>query len=125
MLIDTDVLIWCLRGNKKAAKAIDSLEHRMISDITRMELIIGCKNKAEISLLKRFLSDGGFRTTALTPEISTRATIYLEDWHLSHSIGLPDALIAATAALLGQELLTANWKHFHCIPGLQLKRFHP
>ncbi|MFT3989897.1 MAG: type II toxin-antitoxin system VapC family toxin [Luteolibacter sp.] len=125
MLIDTDVLIWCLRGNEKALKALNLLDQRFISDITRMELIIGCKHKTEITLIKRFLVEGKFRVVPLSVEISTRATIYLEDWHLSHSIGLPDALIAATASVLGQELFTANHKHFRCIPGLQLKRFLP
>ncbi|MFT4176278.1 MAG: type II toxin-antitoxin system VapC family toxin [Luteolibacter sp.] len=125
MLIDTDVLIWCLRGNEKAAKALNLLHQRWISDITRMELIVGCKNKTEITLLKRFLSDGKFRIIPISSEIGTRATIYLEDWHLSHSLGLPDALIAATAALHGQQLFTANYKHFRCIPGLELKRFSP
>lgn len=125
MLIDTDVIIWCLRGNGKAAKTINSREERLISDITRMELIVGCKNKSELILLKRFLTDGKFRIIPLSAEIGTRATIYLEEWHLSHSIGLPDAMIAATAALLGQELLTANHKHFRFIPGLQLKPFTP
>lgn len=125
MLIDTDVLIWCLRGNAKAVKTLAALDHRAISDVTRMELFVGCKNKNEILLLKQFLADGKFRIIPLNAEISTRAVIYLEDWHLSHTVGLPDSLIAATAALSGLELLTGNWKHFRCLPTLQIKRFHP
>jgi hypothetical protein len=125
MVIDTDVLIWCLRGNPKAISAIEGLETRLISPITRMELILGCRDKNEITLLKRFFADGGFRIIPLSQEIGNRADLYLEEKHLAHGIGLPDALIAASASLLGQTLFTANAKHFRCISELQLKRFTP
>lgn len=125
MLIDTDVLIWCLRGNPKAIKAIDGLENRLISQITRMELILGCRNKTKITLLKRFLVEGGFRVIALGREIGSRAYLYLEEKHLSLGVGLPDALIAATASLQGLPLFTANAKYFRCFTGIQVKRFTP
>jgi predicted nucleic acid-binding protein len=125
MLIDTDILIWCLRGNPKAVKAIDGLQDRLVSQITRMELILGCRSKNEITLLKRFLVDGGFRVIALSQEIGSRADLYLEERHLSHGVGLPDALIAATASLQGQPLFTANAKHFRCFTDIQVKRFTP
>ena len=60
MLIDTDVMIWCLRGHAKALKTMEKVQHRLISQITRMELTIGCRNKREIILLKRFLDEGDF-----------------------------------------------------------------
>lgn len=125
MVIDTDVLIWCLRGNPKAIKAIDGLETRLISQITRMELILGCRDKTEIALLKRFLVDGAFRVIPLSQEIGNRADLYLEEKHLSHGVGLPDALIAASASLQGQALFTGNAKHFRGFSELQLKRFTP
>jgi predicted nucleic acid-binding protein len=125
MLIDTDVLIWCLRGNPKAIKTIDGLENRLISQITRMELIVGCRNKTEITLLKRFLVEGGFRVIALSQEIGSRADLYLEEKHLTHGVGLPDALIAATASLQGQPLFTTNAKHFRCFSDIEVKRFIP
>ncbi len=125
MLIDTDVLVWCLRGDQKAVKAIDALTHRIISQITRMELICGCRDKKEINLLKRFLADGAFQVIPLSQEIGNRADLYLEEKHLSYGVGLPDALIAATASLQGQPLLTANAKHFRCFSDIQITRFFP
>ncbi len=44
-LVDTDVLIWYLRGNEKAYKLIHSLNHFCISSITYMELVQGMRNK--------------------------------------------------------------------------------
>ncbi len=125
MLIDTDVLIWCLRGHPKAVKSINELENRQISHITRMELVIGCRDKREILLLKRFLADGDFKVIPLSQEIGHRADIFLEEKHLSHGVGLADAMIAASASLTGQSLFTANFKHFRCFPNLHLKRFTP
>jgi predicted nucleic acid-binding protein len=125
MLIDTDVLIWCLRGNHKAATIIATLPKRVISQITRMELMIGCRNKSEISLLKRFLAEEGFQVIPLTPEIGIRADLWLEEKNLSHGIGLADSLIAATASSLGLPLLTGNAKHFRYFAELQVKKFTP
>jgi len=38
--------------------------------------------------------------------------------HLSHNLGLVDALIAAAALSLGAPLCTFNVKHFRAVPGL-------
>jgi predicted nucleic acid-binding protein len=125
MLIDTDVLIWCLRGNKRALRSIELTQERFISQVTRMELIAGCRNKLEITLLKRFLTDLGFKVIPLREEIGSRADLFLEEKHLSHGVGLADALIAATASLQGLSLLTGNTKHFRCFPSIVVKRFTP
>ena len=125
MLIDTDVLIWCLRGHLRAIQAIDQLSLRLISQVSRTELICGCRDKKEILLLKQFLADGGFKVISLSQEIGNRADFHLEEKRLSHGVGLPDALIAATASLHGQQFFTANAKHFRCFSNLELKRFIP
>jgi predicted nucleic acid-binding protein len=58
----------------------------------------------------------------LDETISIRATQYVSDFALSHSM---DALLAGTAVENGGELLTANTKHFECIMGLTLMKFVP
>jgi predicted nucleic acid-binding protein len=123
MLIDTDVLIWCLRGNAKALKAVESLRDRSISQVTRMELVVGCRSKTEIRLLKRFLVDISINMIPISAEIGGRADVFLEEKHLSHGVGLADALIAATATIQGLPILTGNIKHFRCFPSIVAKRF--
>jgi hypothetical protein len=125
MLIDTDVMVWCLRGNSKAVKALSSMGHRMISQITRMELVVGCRSKSEITLLRRFLAEENFHVSPLTHEIGIRADLWLEQKNLSHGVGVADSLIAATASTLGLPLLTGNAKHFRCFDQLEVKKFTP
>ena len=52
MLFDTDVLIWALRGSKKAAKEIDNDENRFISAVNYMELMQGARSRQEQTLIK-------------------------------------------------------------------------
>jgi hypothetical protein len=45
--------------------------------------------------------------------------------HLSHSLGLLDAVIAATAIGAGASLCTFNVKHFRAVPGLVTVQPYP
>lgn len=125
MIFDTDVLIFFLRGNMKAARAVDIEEGRCISLVTYMELLQGSRNKQETHAIKAFLKDFGFSTLPLTENIGHRASIYVEEYALTHSIGVADALVAATAVEATEVLLSANTKLFKCVKELQLKQFRP
>lgn len=48
----------------------------------------------------------------------TRALSDFTTYHLSHSLGLLDALIAACAVGRGAMLCTFNIKHYRVVPGL-------
>jgi len=54
-VIDSDVLIWYLRGNKNAKDLVDKNIPFTISAITYMELIQGMKDKRELSLFKKYM----------------------------------------------------------------------
>jgi Predicted nucleic acid-binding protein, contains PIN domain len=125
MLIDTDVLIWNLRGNQKAADLLDRSAGFKISAVTYMELIQGMRDKAELSVLRRSLKYWDAHVQPLDSEISARAMFLMEAYCLSHGLQLADALIAATTTSLGTTLLTANDKHYRMIDGLDLQVFRP
>lgn len=55
MLIDTDVLIWYMRGNEKAYQAIENSNNFFISVVTYMELVQGLRNKKELNHLRKAL----------------------------------------------------------------------
>lgn len=125
MLIDTDVLIWVLRGSAKAAKAVDDADARAISVVTYMELLQGARDKAEVRAIKSFLADMKFALLPLTENIGHRASIYMEEYGLSVAMSMADALIAATAVEANQPLITGNDKHYKAVKELDIKRFRP
>lgn len=125
MLIDSDVVIWVLRRQLRAVAAVEALEDRRISVITYMEVVRGARDKREVCEFRDLLGDHGFHVLPLTENIGHRASIYVEEHALSVAMGIPDALIAATAVEYALPLFTGNTKHYRVIPGLDLQRFRP
>lgn len=125
MIIDTDVLIWYLRGNEKAKKAVENLIPFSISVVTYMEIIQGMKNKEEFKLFQKQMLNWNTKIIQIEQEISSRAMFYVQEYALSHTMMLADALIAATVVQNGETLLTANDKHYKFIPTLEYKKFNP
>ena len=123
MIIDTDVLIWYLRGNEKAFQLIENLEDFSISVITYMELVQGMRNKKELNNLRQALHTWNAKILYISEEISAKAMFAVEQHFLSHSLQLGDALIGATAVVYGLPLLTGNDKHYKTMKEIQIKRF--
>ncbi|NQU39149.1 MAG: type II toxin-antitoxin system VapC family toxin [Lentisphaerae bacterium] len=125
MIFDTDIFIWIQRGNPKAARLVEREQERFISAQTYLELLQGAANKLQHEYTKQFLKDFGFRTIPLSGNIGHRATVYIEEYSLSHGLRAGDALIAATAAESNLVLCSSNSKHFKPIRDLKLKAFNP
>jgi predicted nucleic acid-binding protein len=125
MLIDTDVLIWYMRGNRKAFKAVEALGEFSISVVTYIELVQGLRNKAELNTLKNFLQAKSTAILHVTDSISATAMFLVEQYHSGFSLELADALIAATALDRGLPLFTGNARHYRAVKNLVLKRFEP
>ena len=119
-LFDSTVLIAHLRG----VPAASDLLRRAAGD-----------GEARCSVLSRVEIEGGMRSaerasvgllfSALTLEpvtdvVATRAASFLRRFRRSHEgIDIVDYVIAATADVLGYDLLTLNVKHFPMIKGLR------
>ena len=125
MIIDTDVFIWYMRGNKKAYAIIERQRVFFISVISLMELVQGMRNKKELTELRRSLRDWNAKVLYITEEISAKALFYMERHYLSHSLRIADALIGATAVVSGLPLLTGNDKHYRIIKEIDVRSFHP
>lgn len=123
MLVDTDVIIWLFRGNKKAAARLNKCDSVELSAVSYMELVQGMRNNNEFRLLRETIYKRQWRVLPLSENISHRATILIETYALSNGLALADALIAATAIEIGQELLTANVKHYKVLPDIKLQQF--
>ena len=66
LLVDTDVLIWLLRGRSSAKAAVEACPSVELSAITYMELSQGVRSKAELQLLRRTVRRSGWRILPLT-----------------------------------------------------------
>lgn len=125
VLVDTDVLIWYMRGNQKAKKVIDKGGAFYISSVNYMELLQGIRNREELGSLRHFLNQRQIQMVHVSEEISQKALNYMEEYALGHNLRMADAMIAATALILGVTLVTANSKHYLPIKGIQINQFRP
>lgn len=125
MLVDTDVLIWYMRGSPKAAAFLADLRSFSLSAVTYIELVQGMRNKQELFALRRALSAWRSPVLLITEAISSRAVGYVEQHFLSHSLRLADALLAATAVEQALPLATANARHYEPVAELSIHRFFP
>jgi len=125
MLIDTDVLIWYIKGNSKALDQIEKNKNFSISVVTYMELVQGMKNRQELNELRKALKSWNTKIIYISEEISSKAMFYVEQHYLSYSVKIADALVGATAVAYGYPLLTGNDKHYKVIKEISLKKFRP
>lgn len=123
MIFDSDVLIWAFRGKDSASQLLLSAQSISISAVTYMELIQGVLNKQELLQIKKFLKIFDMKILDITPEITHRAMEYVENYALSDSMELADALIAATAVENSEPLCTANIKHYKYVSELHMEAF--
>ena len=124
MLVDTDVIIWYMRGNPKAYELLNNNKGFKISVVTYIELVQGMRNKQELALLRKALKHWQTKIIYLTEEVSAKAMFYVEQYNLSHSVQLADSLIGATAVAHSECLVTSNVKHYKMIKAINLSQFN-
>lgn len=120
-LIDTDILIDVGRGITGAVACLNTLQSTSAlatSVITEMELVVGCRNSAELRTVENFLAQ--FQVVKMNETISDKAVELLKTYRLSHGLLIADAFIAATAIVLDWPFITKNQKDYRFIPGLNL-----
>jgi len=125
VIFDTDILIWCFRGNRRALEMIGSEQERAVSIVSFMELVQGARSLVELREMRRFLRDNAFRILPLDEAMSHLAASLMEAHALRGGLQVADAFIAATARETGEILATGNLRHFRAIAGLRLKTFRP
>lgn len=112
--IDSDILIWHLRGDIKALKFFEVMRSRR-----EYELWIGAMQRAEVVFFMRegeedstmyFLSQ--FTTAPVTGDIIDVAGRLYRLWNPSHGTDINDAILAATVQNTGGKLYCLNKKHY-------------
>lgn len=120
-LVDTDILIDIGRGVQEAIdilKNIQSHDALVISVITQLELMIGCRNKSELRKLDKFVKQ--VQIIKLNEAISDKSVELLRLYRLSHGLLIADGLIAATALTLNLPFISKNQRDYKFISDLNL-----
>jgi hypothetical protein len=119
ILVDTDILIKVYRGDSKLRKILDSNQNNLaVSVITWFELMGGLKTRQRIIDLNKQMK--AFTVIHLSEKISIKSLSLYQKYLRNKKIGLPDALIAATAIIHNLELLTDNRQDYDFINEMKL-----
>jgi predicted nucleic acid-binding protein len=123
-LADTDILIDFQRGFPANHAWFKSLAvSPSIPGFVAMELVQAARNGRELQDSLKLIAKAN---VVWLPERDCAVALSLfATYHLSHGLGMNDALIAATALSLGADLCTFNVKHYSCIPGLRTVQPYP
>ncbi|HEY4348591.1 MAG TPA: type II toxin-antitoxin system VapC family toxin [Gaiellaceae bacterium] len=120
-LLDTTVAVDHLRGDQDAVDLLRGLvendEDLAASEVVRFELVAGVRDD-ELQALEQFFV--AISWVPVGEDVARAAGELGRKYRRAHG-GIDDAdyLIAATALLLGADLLTTNVRHFPMLPGLQ------
>jgi predicted nucleic acid-binding protein len=119
-LFDTSILIEHLRGTTPATelfRAAAREREASASVLSRVEIegTMRSHERAEVARLFALL-----RLEPVSNSIAVRAGEYLRQYRRSHTgVGTVDFVIAATADVMGAELVTLNVRHFPMFRGLK------
>jgi predicted nucleic acid-binding protein len=122
--LDADVLVDIQRGHPPAVAWFDSLTVAPhVPGLVIMELIQHAHNKQQVTEALELVED----LPVVWPSEAdcSRTLADFTAYHLSHRLGLLDALIAACAIGRGATLCTFNVKHYRVIAGLQTEQPYP
>lgn len=116
-LVDTDVLIDIQRGHPPALAWFAGLaELPAVPGFVVMELLQDARSAREVRQVLRLVAP--LPIVWPTEVDCARALSDFTAYHLSHGLGLLDALIAACAVGQSASLYTFNVKHYRIVPGL-------
>ncbi len=121
--IDSDLLIWHLRGERKALNLLKRLR-----DKKQFELWTGALQHAEVVFFMRpeeesdtFLFLAQFKTAPIDQEIIDRAGEFYRKWNPRNGTDFNDAILAATVVQTGGTIYTLNTEHYP-MPELVVQR---
>lgn len=122
ILMDTDVIIWILRGNEAVSSAFrqivsDAGGQVYVTPVQSAEIYAGIREMEELKV-ERFFSSLHF--TIIDKDAGRLAGAFIKQYGKSHNVTLADALVAACSRINNLKLWTMNKKHY---PMLQEDEF--
>lgn len=121
-LIDSDIIVWCLRGRKDVKELLEELQESAVpacSSISIVEVQLGVI-KGEEEKTSKFLNS--LEVYSVGREIANLAGEYIREYKKKGiTLEIPDAIVGATCLLHDLVLVSYNIKHY---PFKELK-FYP
>jgi predicted nucleic acid-binding protein len=116
-LLDSDIIIDIQRGYAPAFEWFSTLEELpSIPGLVIMELVQDALNSKQVQRVLKLVAP--LPIVWPTETDCARALSDFTAYHLSHNLGLLDALIAACAVGRSATLCTFNLKHYQVVTGL-------
>ena len=112
-LLDSDIIIWCLRGEKRSIDLVRKIQDERVPAccaLSVIEIMLGAK-KSEEKVTGAFLD--ALYVYAVDKGIASLAAKYIRDYKSKgQTLDFVDASIAATCSINKLVLVTYNVKHF-------------
>jgi predicted nucleic acid-binding protein len=112
-LLDSDVIIWCLRGRRDTVQLVEGLQRESVphcSALSVIEVEVGMKIGEE-KTTRAFL--GALRIEPVDGNVAQLVASYMRQYRRrGTTLDLVDASIAATCVVRGLLLVTYNVKHY-------------
>jgi len=112
--IDSDILIWHLRGERRALNLLKRLR-----DDEQFDLWIGAMQRAEVVFFMRPAEESStllflaqFQTASVDQQIIDKAGEFYRKWNPCNGTDVNDAILAATVLRTGGQIYTLNSKHY-------------
>jgi predicted nucleic acid-binding protein len=121
--VDSDVLIWHLRGERKALRFLQRLRASEENELwtgamQRAEIVFFMKPEEETATL---LLLSQLKTASVDQRIIDAAAALYRRWQPSHGLDINDAILAATVMQTGGQIFCLNTRHYP-MPGLLVKK---
>lgn len=112
-LLDSDIIIWCLRGRKETIELVKKIQDEGIPAccaLSVIEIMLGAKKREE-KTTQAFLD--ALDVYAVDKNVANLAAKYIRDYKpKGQTLDFVDASIAATCLINKLVLVTYNAKHF-------------
>lgn len=112
-LIDTDIIIWVLRGNTQYEEFLQDIKDKGSLSVSTVTIAEIYKNvfPSEIVKTESFLNE--LQTWDVSPTIAKQSGLYWQEYIKKlKNLSLTDCLIAATASVNNLTLVSLNVRHF-------------
>jgi len=120
ILCDTNVFIHLLNNDTETVTRLErfGFSNLLMSSITAMELLLGMGNKSELQKMQKIINQ--YHVVDFNAKVSLLSRKLIEQFSLSHKLGIPDSIIGATAIAYDLPFFTYNVKDFRYMPNIRL-----